>query len=98
MDGLDGDLAGSISGGCIEEDFLTHMLEGLSEEDRILVEEKIEELLLEQGLTIEDLDNHENRYLIMDDLMIFMEENELIHDYHYDDFPHHGGRHHGMRR
>jgi hypothetical protein len=74
--------------GCHSDvDFIEHMLDDLSEEDLALVQAKIDELLVDYDITLEELyDDYEVRYDFMNDLMDFLEENEI--EYHY-----HGGYH-----
>lgn len=69
------------------EDFLEHMLEDLSETEKVIVQTKIDELLLEYSITLEELnDDYNVRFDFMNDLMDFLEENDI--DYH-----NHGGYH-----
>ena len=69
-----------------DEDFLSHMLEDLSEEDLIIVNAKIDELLLTYDTTLEELfNNAEVRYDFMADLMDFLETNEIDYHNHYED-------------
>lgn len=70
-----------------ETNFFEHMLEDLSEEDAILVQTKIDELLIAYEITLEELnDDYEIRYAFMSELMDFLEENEI-------DYYGHGGFH-----
>mgnify|MGYP000188309769 FL=1 len=70
-------------------DFLEHMLEDLSAEDLVLVQAKIDGLLIQYDVTLDELyDNYEVRYDFMNDLMIFLEDNQI--DFHnHQEF--HGG-------
>jgi hypothetical protein len=79
-------------------DFLEHMLTNLTEEETVLVENKIDDLLLEYNTTLEELeDDLDVRYDFMLDLMNFLDENGI--DYHnhdteehyHDDDDHHNG-------
>ncbi|MFK5883448.1 MAG: hypothetical protein QM489_03800 [Candidatus Izemoplasma sp.] len=67
---------------CHEEGlFLEYMLENLSAEDKFLVEEMINQLLVEYGVTLQELnDDYNIRYDFMIDLMEFINENQI--DYH----------------
>jgi hypothetical protein len=94
---------GHMGGGCHGDgDFLEHMLDELSDEELLLVQGKIDELLIEYSITLEELnDDYEVRYDFMNDLMDFLEENEI--DYHnhggnhdHDDHDDEGGWHGGM--
>jgi hypothetical protein len=69
-------------GGCHGDgDFLEHMLEDLTDEELILVQAKIDELLVTYSITLEELnDDYDVRYDFMNDLMDFLEENDI--DYH----------------
>ena len=67
-----------------------HMLEDLSDEELLLVQGKIDELLVTYSITLEELnDDYDVRFNFMIDLMDFLEENEIdFHSqggYHYDD-------------
>lgn len=79
---------GHMEEGCHgDEDFLEHMLEDLSEEEVIVVQGKIDELLVTYEITIEELnDDYDIRYDFMNDLMDFLEDNDI--EYH-----NHGGYH-----
>jgi len=88
--------------GCHDDrDFLEHMLEDLTDEELLLVQGKIDELLVEYLITIEELnDDYNVRYDFMNDLMDFLDENEIdyynhggIRDYddHDDEYGWHGG-------
>lgn len=79
---------GHMEEGCYgDEDFLEHMLENLSDEELLLVQGKIDELLAEYSVTLEELGyDYDVRYNFMNDLMDFLDENEI--DYHS-----HGGNH-----
>ncbi len=64
-----------------DSDFLEHMLEDLSDEELLLVQGKIDELLVEYSITLEELnDDYNVRYDFMNDLMDFINENDI--DYH----------------
>ena len=81
-------------GYCAEEgEFLGHMLENLTTEERILVENKVEELLATYNTTLEDLyQDSELRHDFMSDLMDFLDDNNIdIHD--HDDWHHGPGMH-----
>lgn len=66
-----------------EKEFIEHMLKDLSKEERLLVDSKIDELLTKYQMTLEDDDY---LYDFMDELMDFLEENEI--NYHnYDNCP-----------
>jgi hypothetical protein len=86
--------------GCHRDgEFLEHMLDDLTEEDLILVQGKIDELLVEYSITLEELnDDYDVRYDFMNDLMDFLYENEI--DYHnhggYSDYAEEDGWHGGM--
>jgi hypothetical protein len=80
-------------------DILEHMLDDLSDEELVLVQGKIDELLVEYAITLEELnDDYDVRYDFMNDLMDFLEENEI--DYHnhggYHDHDEEDGWHDGM--
>ena len=63
------------------------MLEDLTDEELILVQGKIDELLVTYSITLEELnDDYDVRYDFMNDLMNFLEENEI-------DFHNYGGYH-----
>lgn len=66
-------------GHCYQEDFnFNDMIISLSEEDQMLIEEKLNELLLEYGITIEDFNsNIEIRRNVMFNLVNFMMENDI---------------------
>lgn len=74
-----------------EENFLDHMLDRLSDEERIIVQAKIDDLLQEYNVTIEDLfRDYDIRYNFMTDLMEFLEDNDIEyyrqrghHNHHY---------------
>lgn len=78
--------------------FLDQMIERLTDEEQIIVQAKIDELLAEYDMTIDQLNSDFNlRYNFMNDLMNFLDESGF--DYHYDytensDYPNHMG----MRR
>lgn len=75
--------------------FLDHMLEDLSEEDQLIVQAKIDELLAFYDVTLEELyENYEIRYDFMNDLMTFLDENEI--DYHHNYYDDEDGWHTGM--
>ena len=62
-------------------DFLDHMLEDLTDEELILVQAKIDELLLTYSITLEELnDDFEVRDDFMNDLMVFLDDNNI--EYH----------------
>jgi hypothetical protein len=66
-------------------DFLEHMLEDLTVEEQGLVQEKVDQLLIDYAITLEELyDNYDVRYEFMNDLMEFLDLNGI--DYH-----NHGG-------
>lgn len=68
-------------------DFLEHMLDDLSDEELVLVQGKIDELLVEYAVTLEELnDDYDVRYDFMNDLMDFLDENGI--DYHNHDSYH----------
>lgn len=74
-----------------------HMLDTLTEEDRILVEAKLEELLLEYETTLELLeDDYQLRFIIMNELLDYMSENNIDFN-HYNTDDDDGFRHHHMR-
>jgi hypothetical protein len=80
-------------------DFLEHMLDDLSDEELVLVQGKIDELLVEYAVTLEELnDDYDVRYDFMNDLMDFLDENGI--DYHnhdgYHDHDEEDGWHGGM--
>ena len=84
--------------GCQRDgELLEHMLENLTEEELVLVQGKIDALLVEESISLEDLNyDFDVRYNFMTDLMDFLEENEIeFHTrrgYHYDDEDNwHGG-------
>ncbi|MCF7927222.1 MAG: hypothetical protein K9L74_06600 [Candidatus Izimaplasma sp.] len=86
-----------------EGDFLTHIQEGLTDEEKLLVENKIDELLIFHSITREDLDNdYDLRHTFLLDLMTFLEENDINypHDFHMDEenHNHNDDWHHGMGR
>ncbi len=71
------------------DEFLDHMLEGLSEEEQTMVNTKVEELLVTYDTTLEEVNsNYELRQDFMLDLMTFLNDNDIV--YHYDGY-HHGG-------
>ncbi len=79
-------------------DFLTHMLADLTAEEQVLVQEKIDQLLVEYTITLEELnDDYDVRYDFMTDLIEFLELNEIDYhnnegfDHHDDDDDWHGG-------
>ena len=77
----------NMNGGyCHGENFsFDHMLDDLSEEDQALVQGKIDELLLEMNISLEDLDNDfELRYEFMSELMIFLDDNGIEYHNHGD--------------
>jgi len=90
---------GHMGGGCHGDgEFLEHMLEDLSDEDLILVQAKIDELLVKYEISIEELDDdYEIRYDFMNDLMNFLDDNDIDYhnhgsnDYHDDEDGWHGG-------
>lgn len=57
-----------------EDEFIDNMLEDLSEEERLVVESKIDELLLKYQITLED---DEVMFDFMNELMEFIEESEI---------------------
>jgi len=78
-------------GYCHEEEPFTYMLENLAGEDRVLVETKIDELLVAYDVTIDELfESYDVRHQFMDDLMEFMNENDIDfhHQSRYDDETH----------
>lgn len=77
-----------------EEEFLEHMLVDLSEEDLVLVNAKIDELLLKYDITLEELlENFEVRYEFMHELMDFYEDQNIEYAEYNDGY---GMGHHGM--
>lgn len=79
-----------------EEEFLEHLFDGLTEEETIIIEAKIDELLLTYDVTIEELlEDYEVRREFMMDLMDFLEENDIDDYYGGMHGPNQG--HHGMR-
>ena len=81
-----------------DDDFLLHMLDNLSEEDAIIVNAKIDELLVTYDTTLDDLENNfDLRYNFMNDLMTFLFENDIEYHYRYhDDIDEDNGWHGGM--
>jgi len=80
-----------------DDELFEHLLENLSEEEIVLVQGKIDELLLKYDVTLDSLDDDfDTRFDFMDDLMVFLDENEI--DYHnhgyYNDYDENWG--HGM--
>lgn len=83
--------------GCYRDDeFLDHMIELLSEEEALLVQNKIEELLVKYDITLEELeDNYEIRYDFMDELMDFFVESDInVHNHFESNYNYQG--HMGM--
>lgn len=82
------------SGYCHGEEFsFDHMLVDLSEEDQLLVQTKIDDLLLEMNISLEDLENdYEVRYEFMSELMLFLDESGISYHNHgnYGDYNHMG--------
>lgn len=80
-----------------DEYFLEHMIERLTDEEAIIVQAKIDELLNEFDVTMEQLNSDfDVRYQFMIELMEFLDENGI--DYHYnhyeeDDYGNHMGMH-----
>ncbi|MGS0972258.1 MAG: hypothetical protein ACVCEJ_03310 [Candidatus Izemoplasmataceae bacterium] len=91
----------SETGYCHNEgEVFTHMLDNLSEEERLIVEEKIDELLIKYDVSLEELyNNRDIHYDFMDELMTFLDEEGIDYHYnnHYDDYegPQHYGGHMG---
>ena len=90
------------NGFCHNNDvFLDHMLDNLNDEEKVLVQEKIDELLVEYDIDLEDLnDNYDLRHDFMYDLMEFLEENEIYYHRHnrfYDNDSEEDDWYHGMR-
>lgn len=83
-----------------EGELFTHMLDDLSEEERLIVEEKIDELLIKYDVSLEELYNNRDIHNdFMDELMTFFDEEGIDHHYnnHYDDYDRHNyGGHMGM--
>lgn len=78
-----------------DEDIIEHMLYNLSEEDQLLVQAKIDDLLIEYSISIEDLNNdYDLRFDFMNDVMEFLEENDI--DYHHRYYNDDEDWHHGM--
>lgn len=80
--------------GCHEDgELFEHMLEDLTDEELLLVQGKIDELLVTYSITLEELnDDFDVRYDFMNDLMEFLEINEInyynhrgYHDYDDED-------------
>ena len=96
--GYDGHMGGY---GCHDDgELFEHMLEDLTDEELILVQGKIDELLVTYSITLEELnDDYDVRYDFMNDLMDFLEENEI--DFHnfggYHDYDEEDSWHGGMR-
>ena len=70
--------------GCHDDgELFEHMLEDLTDEELLLVQGKIDELLVTYSITLEELnDDYDVRYDFMNDLMDFLEENEIdFHNY-----------------
>jgi len=60
------------------EEFFDHMLYDLSDTDQAIVQAKIEELLVEYSISLEELsDDYKVRIDLMNDLMIFLLEEEI---------------------
>lgn len=78
--------------------FLEHMLERLTDEEKIIVESKIDELLSKYEITSDQLNsNFDVRYNFMTELMEFLEQSGF--DYHHDyNDEYDYGNHMGMRR
>lgn len=63
--------------------FLEHMLDSLSEEEYILVQSKVDELLIKYDISIDDLFNdYQTRYDFMLELMEFIDGNDIKYHYH----------------
>jgi len=82
-----------------DDEFFERLLENLNEDEIVLVQGKIDELLLKYDVTLEDLhDDFEIRFDFMSDLMTFLDENEI--DYHnhgyYNEYDENWGRGMGM--
>ena len=98
---MDGDsYYGHMGGGYCHDDgdFLEHMLEDLTVEEQVLVQEKIDQLLVDYSVTIEELnDDYDVRYDFMTDLMEFLDLNEINYhnhggfDHYNDEDDWHGG-------
>ncbi|XMB71463.1 hypothetical protein RJI07_04925 [Mycoplasmatota bacterium WC30] len=81
-----------------DNDFLEHMLDDLSNEELLLVQEKIDSLLVKYSITLEELyDDYGVRYDFMSELMDFLDENYIDYhnheefDDHFDENEWHGG-------
>lgn len=76
-----------------DSDFIEHMLDDLSAETVLLVQAKIDELLVEYSITFEELnDDYDVRYNFMNDLMDFFDENGInYHNFHHDEDGWYGG-------
>ena len=94
------DYYGHMGGGyCFDDgDFIEHMLADLTDEELVLVQGKIDELLIEYAITLDELnDDYQVRYDFMDDLMNFLDENNIVYhnhrgfDDHIDEDVWHGG-------
>lgn len=82
--------------GFYEEDFIEHMRDDLTDEEMILVEAKIDELLVTYDITLEELnENSEIRYDFMNDLMDYLYENEIDFHSNAGHHNHHGNRGYG---
>lgn len=79
-------------GYCHGEDWdFDHVLDGLSEEEVDLVDARIDQLLLEYGVTMEELgDNHDLRHDFMSELFELLEQDGIELEPYDDDWHHHG--------
>lgn len=76
-----------------EEYYIEHLLQNLTEEEQILVQNKIDQLLLEYNLSIEEMLNDiDIRHEFMYELMEFMYDNDIEYHYHNNNEWHHGMR------
>ncbi|QVK19066.1 hypothetical protein KHQ81_05010 [Mycoplasmatota bacterium] len=64
------------------DQFIEHMLDNLSIEERLLVEAKIDELLTEYQITLEEISkNDEVMFNFLDNMMGFFQKEEIDHHY-----------------
>jgi hypothetical protein len=78
--------------------FFDHMLEGLTDEEQLVVQTKIDELLIKYDISISHLNDDINlRYDFMIEFMEYLDESGIdYHNYYYDEDDY--GNHMGMHR
>lgn len=78
--------------------FFEHMLEGLTDEEQLVIQTKIDELLIKYNISINQLNDDINiRYDFMIEFMEYLDESGIdYHNHYYDENEY--GNHMGMHR